>query len=233
MLAGPFGEIIQIMQEECGYSSERDERNFAGTARRAAEAWFDMHPPRWLLTQEMLYQLMTRFPGYRESIPGEDGIDRTYNSMVVSIDNVVWGICPHHLMPIHYIVHLAYLPNEDKQGAEVLGLSKLSRVARSIGCQPLLHEDVAELISDVLYMPEGEDAQDEDEEHSLWNKLRVRSQGSAVIVDAMHSCVCARGVTQEGARTSVMALRGTFAENDMNIRDEFLAHVERNARLRP
>lgn len=238
MLSEAYGDIVRILEDEMGYDTDRDKANFKDTPRRAAEAFFDSHPPRWLLEQELLLQLSTRFPGYREDRMASPS-QAKYGAMVVVSDIIAYGMCPHHLMPIRYAIHLAYLPQSDTDGdAEVLGLSKLPRTAQAIACQPILHEDVPELIADVLYKPPvgapsaeiGEDDDDHTEEVAAWDALRVRSDGAAVIADAKHSCICARGVRQELSRTSSMALRGSFANNDLGCRDEFLAHIDRLVR---
>lgn len=248
MLEGPFGEIVEILQAECGYDSERDRANFANTPSRAASALFEQVETRWIKEQGLMFHLDTRFPGHREEImASSDG--GVYNSMVVSANNVVWGMCPHHLLAIRYVIHMAYLPDRliddddpDELDAELLGLSKLPRVALAVGSQPILHEDVGELIADVLHAPrldDDEDGENEDEdddgeddeetEESYWQRLRVKSAGAAVIVDAFHTCVCARGVRMDSSRTGAMALRGDFMpdENGAVLRDEFLAHVAR------
>jgi len=48
-----------------------------------------------------------------------------YTEMVISKHNTAFGVCPHHLLPVVYRISMAYIPVD-----KVLGLSKLSRLAR-------------------------------------------------------------------------------------------------------
>jgi len=213
--------IVDVLMNEFGYDSDRDRANFTDSARRCSEALFDSHPPRWLLEQETLYQLSKRFPGYREAGMASSTFE-VVGSMVISANNVVWGMCPHHLLPIRYVIHMAYLPLDSGKTTELLGLSKLVRVAVAVGSQPILHESVPEMIADILYSNSSDDNTDD-----IWSKLRIKSDGSAVIADAMHTCICARGVRMESSRTSSTALRGAFMDNDLGARDEFIRHIAR------
>lgn len=211
-----FKGIIDALQSEFGYNSERSIENFAGSARRCAEALFEAHPPRWYLQQDTKLHLESTFPGASK---GGDSNDAILGGMVVSVCNVVWGMCPHHLLPIRYVIHLAYIPSE--RNPKVLGLSKLARLARNVACQPILHEEVPELICDLLYSGGGNSI------FEGWEDLQVESEGSICIADAMHNCVSARGIRAESSRTTVTAVRGAFQQDEQGAKAEFMAHVQR------
>jgi len=234
LLEAPFGEIVRIMQDDMGFDDELDAVNFRGTGRRAAEAFFDMHPPRFLVEQGIALELRTRFPALRDFT--------VYDSMVASFDNVAFGLCPHHLLPIRYIIHVAYVPYDDeREVGEVVGLSKLSRAAVAIANQPILHEDVAQRIADIFHANEDSAEEEDDngytdsyedpEDSAEVDRMSIRSKGAAVVVNGQHLCVCGRGATQRNATNMAMALRGVFAENSAGIKDEFLHHVAREAKL--
>jgi len=71
-------------------------------------------------------------------VPGQcaarQDVPAKYTEMVISKHNTAFGVCPHHLLPVVYRISMAYIPTN-----KVLGLSKLSRLARMIargrGCR--------------------------------------------------------------------------------------------------
>ena len=69
-----------------------------------------------------------------------------YTEMVISKHNTAFGVCPHHLLPVIYRISMAYIPTE-----KVLGLSKLSRLARLIARGPRLQEDLTHELADILH----------------------------------------------------------------------------------
>lgn len=220
LLEDAFSTITQVMMDEMGYADPIDLANFVRTPRRAAEAFFDMHPPRWILEQDDDYNLRSRFPSV--------GTNYRFDSMVVSLDNLAWGLCPHHLLPIRYVIHVAYIPynNDDDSGGEVLGMSKLVRGALNIACQPIMHEHVAQKIADFLYQPSNGLDENESTDNSL------KTSGSIAWVTGQHTCVCARGVRQTSSISSVIVPRGWFVENVSDCKNEFLAIVSRDSRIK-
>lgn len=123
-----------------------------------------------------------------------------YNEMVISKHNTCFGVCPHHLLPVIYRVSLAYIPTE-----KVLGLSKLSRLARLIARAPRLQEDLTHELANILH-------------------TQLNSQGAAVYVEGLHMCMAARGVGAHEARLVTSAVRGVFLD-DVRTREEFLKLV--------
>lgn len=113
--------------------------------------------------------------------------------------------CPHHLYPVRYEAYVSYLP---KDGV-VLGLSKLARICKLLGDRPVLHEQLANDIANVLCdLPEYQSTRD----HFPFPSLR--SHGSAVLLVGTHMCMACRGV-KEDAKTAVTELRGGFWDTDM------------------
>ena len=121
----------------------------------------------------------------------------TYDEMVISKHNVCFGLCPHHLLPVIYRVSVAYLPSE-----KVLGLSKLSRLARLLAKRPVLQEQLTQDLADVLHD-------------------RMKSRGSAAYVEGLHLCMAARGTERHEARVVTSAVRGVFRDLQPT-RQEFL-----------
>lgn len=165
--------------------------NFEGTPDRCVRALLEMNKTEAHITEELTKLLKVGFPVNRhEDIGG----------MVTQGPIRVHSICPHHLMVAEYSVYVAYLPSEGR----VLGLSKLARLVKLLGKRPVLQEQLAADIADVLYKNEDSD----------FTFPSFKSRGSAVLLVGSHGCMSCRGV-HENALTSVTELRGTFWEPGM------------------
>lgn len=120
-----------------------------------------------------------------------------YNEIVLLKDIPFQSHCEHHMAPIIGKAAIAYLPVD-----RVVGISKLARVlhgfARRLQVQERLTAEVAECI---------------------WNHLRP--QGVAVVIDASHSCMTARGVRTPGVSMITSRMMGTFLD-DPRSREEVL-----------
>lgn len=163
----------------------RDE-NFVGTAARAAKGLHELIHDQKQVRREVDALLAKTFPA-------------KYTEMVISKHNTCFGVCPHHLLPVIYRISMAYIPTE-----KVLGLSKLSRLARLIARGPRLQEDLTHELADILH------------EH-------LASQGSAVYIEGLHMCMAARGVGAHEARLVTSGVRGVFLE--LATREEFIKLV--------
>lgn len=122
-----------------------------------------------------------------------------YTEMVISKHNTAFGVCPHHLLPVVYRISMAYIPVD-----KVLGLSKLTRLARLIARGPRLQEDLTHELADILHD-------------------QLQSQGSAVYIEGLHMCMAARGVGAHEARLVTSGVRGVFLE--LATREEFIKLV--------
>ena len=103
--------------------------------------------------------------------------------------------CEHHMAPIIGIASIAYLPND-----RVVGISKLARVlhgfARRLQVQERLTAEVADCV---------------------WDHLKP--QGVAVVIEASHSCMTARGVRTPGVMMTTSRMMGTFREDERSRRE--------------
>lgn len=205
-----FQGIVDVLQGDFGYSDAVARSNFKETAARAARGFVQMHRTQEQVGTEITRHMSRRFPSKS-------------NAMVISIDNIAWGICPHHLLPIRYVIHLAYLPAAETAimpaGNLFVGLSKLSRVAVAVASQPILHEEVATQLADCFCAPEEDP-----------KSFQLPSKGSAVLVYGQHLCLCARGARQSQSRTVVPVMRGAFLESEA-VRNEFYQAIQLYARL--
>jgi GTP cyclohydrolase I len=161
--------------------------NFADTASRAAKGLHELIHDQKQVRPEVERLLAKTFPA-------------KYTEMVISKHNTCFGVCPHHLLPVIYRVSMAYIPTET-----VLGLSKLSRLARLLARGPRLQEDLTHELADALH-------------------IQLRSQGSAVYIEGLHMCMAARGVGAHEARLVTSGVRGVFLD-DLATREEFVKLV--------
>ncbi len=109
-----------------------------------------------------------------------------YDEIVLLRDIPFQSHCEHHMAPIIGKAAIAYLPTE-----RVVGISKLARVlhgfARRLQVQERLTAEVAGCI---------------------WDHLRPR--GVAVVIEASHACMTARGVRTPGVTMVTSQVMGVF-----------------------
>lgn len=120
-----------------------------------------------------------------------------YDEMVLERNISVISCCEHHFVTINGMAHVAYIPNK-----RVLGLSKLNRVVEYFSRRPQIQERLAEQIF-----------------HSLTYILET--QNVAVVIDAEHFCVKARGIQDPHSSTVTSKLGGLFKE-EAALRAEFM-----------
>lgn len=125
-----------------------------------------------------------------------------YEQMVLIRSIRVMSMCEHHLMPIHGIATVAYIPDQ-----KVIGLSKINRLVDFFCRRPQIQERLTKQIAD-----------------SLQNILQTPHV--AVHIEARHYCMIARGVQDEQAITVTTDLRGDF-RLVAQTRMEFLQAVSR------
>jgi GTP cyclohydrolase I len=133
------------------------------------------------------------FQGYHQS-PAEV-LNRTfgetagYDDFVLIRDMGFVSHCEHHMMPFYGKAHIAYTPVE-----RVVGLSKLARLVDIFGhrlqTQEHLTAQLAAAVDEVL-----------------------KPRGVAVMVEAEHTCMSARGIRKEGSRTFTTRFTGNFRDN--------------------
>ena len=84
------------------------------------------------------------------------------------------------------MISVAYFPN-----GNVFGLSKIARIAEMVAKRLQLQERIGKDIADIMQMVTG-------------------SEDVAVLIDAKHSCMTARGIKNTVASTYTTTLRGRF-----------------------
>ena len=112
-----------------------------------------------------------------------------YDELVLLKDIPFQSHCEHHMAPIIGKAAIAYMPTD-----KVVGISKLARVlhgyARRLQVQERLTAEVARCV---------------------WENLKP--DGVAVVIEASHSCMTARGVRTPGVRMTTSKLYGCFLDN--------------------
>jgi GTP cyclohydrolase I len=121
---------------------------------------------------------------------GEHFDGEGYDQAIVMREIAFVSACEHHVLPFYGKAHVAYVPGESRR---VLGASKLARLvdmhARRLQLQERLTRDVA---ADLLRV--------------------VDAAGVAVVVEATHLCMCARGVRRDGAQMVTSEMLGVFRD---------------------
>jgi GTP cyclohydrolase I len=119
-----------------------------------------------------------------------------YDQIVLERNISVYSNCEHHFVPIVGQAHVAYI-NKGK----VIGLSKLNRIVQYCSRRPQVQErltmDIANMIKDAL-----------------------GTEDVAVLINASHHCVAARGVRDENSSMVTTCYSGRFEEG--NLKTEFL-----------
>lgn len=141
--------------------------------------------------------------GYKQDPKGILGtVFQDTHDQLITLDHIEFvSLCEHHMMTFMGEVHIGYIPS----GNGIVGISKLAHLvdcfARRLQVQERLTRQIAEAI----------------DEH-------LGPMGVAVVVEARHSCVCARGVGKQSSvmRTSVML--GAFRDKP-EARAEFMGLV--------
>ena len=169
-----------------------DEENMSETVKRSANALMEMVQPLALIEHEIADVFAAKFPTHTKQAP-----------MVISLETRVVSLCPHHFLPVIYMVDMAYLPTQ-----WYLGLSKPTRLAELLGRRPVLQETYTAQLADVL---SGKD---------LKGREHVETLGSAVRVRGWHSCMACRGIRHQNSQVVTRALNGSFL-NSVELRAEF------------
>ncbi len=122
-----------------------------------------------------------------------------YHKMLVEKDITLYSNCEHHFVPIIGKVHVAYIPHE-----KVIGLSKINRLVQYYSKRPQVQERLTQQISKGM-------------------QAALHHNDVAVLIEADHLCVAARGIKDTNSVTVTASYSGRFDEEAT--RQEFLAHI--------
>ena len=139
-----------------------------------------------------------------ERIPVPDG---SRGELVVITGLRFHSMCPHHLLPVEGVAHLAYVP-----GAFVVGFGRLAALLDTWAHRLILQEQLARGVA-----------------RSLGKGLE--SPGAACIVQAQQACLRVRGEQQRDAVTHAEAYEGVLRKDGM-LRRELWARIAASGTVR-
>ena len=160
--------ILQGLQEKFGLQIE--DANFSGTPERVSRMYDEIFSGARNTSEQVQEILASSFPS-------------SYNQMILLKDIETFSMCPHH-----FLISIAYIPSEEGQ---VLGISKLARLAEILAKRPVLQEQLTEDIPKYLMILKG-------------------CKGAACIIKGTHYCMVMRGVKKPNATTITSSLKGAF-----------------------
>lgn len=149
----------------------------ANTPNRAAQAW------------------AYRLKGYNENPRKHLKVTFTapqQPGLVISRNVRIQTTCAHHLLPITGTATIAYKPHP---GSNVVGLSKLSRLAEGYAHRLQVQENLTAQIVE-----------------ALWEELNP--QWAACEITAQHGCMTLRGIQDTCTDTRTFQERGNCTDND-------------------
>jgi len=121
-----------------------------------------------------------------------------YDEIVLLKDIPFQSHCEHHLAPIIGKAAIAYLP-----GSRVVGISKLARLLHGFARRLQVQERLTAQVADCI-----------------WDHLKPL--GVAVVIEASHACMSARGVNTPGVMMTTSRMMGCFRDDERS-RKEVLA----------
>jgi GTP cyclohydrolase I len=139
----------------------------------------------------------------------EKSFPSVYEGMILLTNIKTVSLCPHHLLPVFYVVHIGYIPSKGENSL-VIGASKLARITETLAKRAILQEDFTSSIVSTL-------------------NNYLDPAGVACIVQGQHSCMTSRGVRQTDSSFVTSHLTGAFKEN-AETREEFFFHIK-NTRI--
>jgi GTP cyclohydrolase I len=124
-----------------------------------------------------------------------------YDEMVIVKDIEFFSTCEHHILPFFGKCHVGYIPHN-----KIIGLSKIPRIvdifSRRLQVQERLTREIAVALQEAL------------------NPL-----GVAVIMEAQHLCMMARGVQKQSPKMMTNVMFGVF-RNEGSTRAEFMRCIQ-------
>jgi GTP cyclohydrolase IA len=118
-----------------------------------------------------------------------------YDEIVLLKDIPFQSHCEHHMAPIIGKASIAYLPRD-----KVVGISKLARVLHGYSRRLQVQERLTAQVADCIC------------EH-------LQPKGVAVVIEASHSCMSARGVNTPGVMMTTSRMMGIFRSDERSRRE--------------
>lgn len=165
-----------------------DDANLEDTPKRVADAWSREFLDGYARTPE---------EALGKTFPSPKGTSR---ELVVVTNLRFHSMCPHHLLPVTGVAHVAYVP-----GKQMAGFGRLSALVDCFAHRLILQEDLARQVAGSL--------------------ARVLdSPATACIIEAEQACLRMRGAQQRDAITHAEAYEGEL-RRDGSLRRELWARL--------
>lgn len=183
----------------------RPSRADAEAAVRTLLAWAGDDPDREGLRQtpqRVAEAYQEYFAGYAQdpvALLAEPVVDEVsgYDDIVMLKDIPVLSHCEHHIAPFMGRAFVAYLP-----GNRITGLSRLARVVDALARRLQTQEALTAEIANAL-------------------EKGLEPRGVAVLIEAEHQCIAARGVRQRGMLAVTTRFTGEF-QTSSTLQERFM-----------
>lgn len=124
-----------------------------------------------------------------------------YDEMIIVRNIEFYSTCEHHMLPFFGRAQIGYIPR-----GKIIGLSKIPRLVEIFARRLQNQERLTTQIADTLM------------------KL-LDPKGVAVVIEAKHFCMMARGVEKQMSEVTTSALKGLF-KKDQATRAEFMRLIK-------
>ena len=118
-----------------------------------------------------------------------------YDEIVLLKDIPFQSHCEHHMAPIIGKASIAYLPRD-----KVVGISKLARVLHGFARRLQVQERLTAQVADCICQ-------------------HLDPKGVAVVIEASHACMSARGVNTPGVMMTTSRMMGIFRSDERSRRE--------------
>jgi len=175
-------DIVRAMIRAIGDDPERE--GLKDTPKRVVKSWGEL------------------FSGYAQKPEQFKTVfSEAHDQMIVCRGIEFASFCEHHMLPFIGTISIGYVPKRG-EGAKVIGLSKLARIADMYAKRLQIQERLTSQIADAVVE-------------------LISPYGVAVVVEASHTCMTMRGVGKQRSRMTTSEMRGLFRE-DAAARGEML-----------
>lgn len=165
------------------------DENFIGTPERVLRSFHELFEGQGSDISKQLDDI------FSASFPSE------YSGIVIVDKIKVFSMCPHHLLPVEYVIDVGYISKH-----KMIGISKLPRVVELLSRRLVLQESLTNDIVEVL-------------------TKRLNADGVMCIVRGKHMCMRMRGIKKPDSDTVTSSVSGVF-KKDLGARQEFLSLIK-------
>jgi len=127
----------------------------------------------------------------------------SYEGIMVAGPVSIRSTCAHHMQNITGKAYIGIFP-----GKTVIGLSKFNRIVNWVASRPQIQEEMTIQIADAI-------------------ETETKAEGVAILIQAEHGCMTARGVKEHDSAMTTSVMRGVFKREDNSLKQEFMSIISR------